>query len=105
LLAVAGLLMPALLILTTPQSGFIEKEVVSGIVGLVLTLLFGAPRALTRITLATRFRAGRGARGRRPGCGGRPGWGRGWSPGLSGVQLVGAYTVIAAAAFFIRSVS
>jgi len=52
LLAVAGLLMPALLILTTPQSGFIEKEVVSGIVAIVLILLYGAALALRQIRQA-----------------------------------------------------
>ena len=56
LLAVAGLLMPALLILTTPQSGFIEKEVVSGIVAIVLILLYGAALAFTQITHAHLFR-------------------------------------------------
>jgi len=56
LLAVAGLLMPALLILTTPQSGFVEKEVVSGIVAIVLILLYGAALAFTQITHAHLFR-------------------------------------------------
>ena len=50
LLAVAGLLMPALLVLTTPAVGFVEKEVVSGVVAIVLILLYLAALAFTQIT-------------------------------------------------------
>jgi Ca2+:H+ antiporter len=50
LLAVAGLLMPALLILTTPQVGFTEKEVLSGVVAIVLILMYFAALAFTQIT-------------------------------------------------------
>src|SRR6202162_4119214 len=35
LLAMAGLLMPALLVLTTPSVGFVQKEGVSGMVGML----------------------------------------------------------------------
>ncbi|MDQ2942751.1 MAG: calcium/proton exchanger [Candidatus Dormibacteraeota bacterium] len=56
LLAVAGLLMPALLILTTPQVGFVEKEVVSGVVAIVLILLYLAALAFTQITHPHLFR-------------------------------------------------
>jgi Ca2+:H+ antiporter len=57
LLAVAGLLMPALLILTTPEVGFIEKEVVSGVVAIVLILLYVAALVFTQITHPHLFRA------------------------------------------------
>jgi Ca2+:H+ antiporter len=57
LLAVAGLLMPALLILTTPDVSFFEKEVVSGIVAIVLILLYVAALAFTQITHPHLFRA------------------------------------------------
>jgi Ca2+:H+ antiporter len=55
LLAVAGLLMPALLVLTTPQVGFVEKEVVSGIVAIVLIVLYVAGLVFTEITHAHLF--------------------------------------------------
>jgi Ca2+:H+ antiporter len=55
LLAVAGLLMPALLVLTTPQVGFVEKEVVSGIVAIVLIVLYVAGLVFTEITHALLF--------------------------------------------------
>ena len=57
LLAVAGLLMPALLILTTPEVGFVEKEVVSSVVAIVLILLYLAALAFTQITHPHLFRA------------------------------------------------
>jgi Ca2+:H+ antiporter len=57
LLAVAGLLMPALLILTTPEIGFFEKEVVSGVVATVLILLYIAALAFTQITHPHLFQA------------------------------------------------
>jgi Ca2+:H+ antiporter len=57
LLAVAGLLMPALLILTTPDVTFFEKEVVSGVVAIVLILLYIAALAFTQITHPHLFRA------------------------------------------------
>ena len=57
LLAVAGLLMPALLILTTPEVGFVEKEVVSSVVAIVLILLYLAALAFTQITHPHLFQA------------------------------------------------
>ncbi len=54
-LAVAGLLMPALLILTTPNVGFVAKEVVSGIVAIVLIVLYVAALVFTEITHAHLF--------------------------------------------------
>jgi Ca2+:H+ antiporter len=56
LLAVAGLLVPALLILTTPDVGFIGKEVVSGVVATVLILLYLAALAFTQVTHPHLFR-------------------------------------------------
>jgi Ca2+:H+ antiporter len=55
LLAVAGLLVPALLILSTPNLGFFQKEVVSGIVAIVLILLYLAALVFTQITHAHLF--------------------------------------------------
>ena len=55
LLAVAGLLMPALLVLTTPDLGFVQKEVVSGIVAIVLIVLYVAALVFTEITHAHLF--------------------------------------------------
>jgi Ca2+:H+ antiporter len=55
LLAVAGLLMPALLILTTPDVGFVQREVLSGIVAIVLIVLYLAALVFTEITHAHLF--------------------------------------------------
>src|ERR1700704_6250453 len=55
LLAMAGLLMPALLVLTTPDLGFGQKEVVSGIVAIVLIVLYVAALVFTEITHAHLF--------------------------------------------------
>src|ERR1700704_4713187 len=55
LLAVAGLLMPALLILTTPDVGFVQKEIVSAIVAIVLIVLYVAALVFTEITHAHLF--------------------------------------------------
>src|SRR6202162_4046185 len=55
LLAVAGLLMPALLILTTPDVGFVQREVVSGVVAVVLIVLYLAALVFTEITHAHLF--------------------------------------------------
>ncbi|MDQ6876707.1 MAG: calcium/proton exchanger [Candidatus Dormibacteraeota bacterium] len=55
LLAVAGLLLPALLVLTTPNVGFVEKEVVSGVVAIVLIVLYLAALVFTEITHAHLF--------------------------------------------------
>ena len=55
LLAVAGLLVPALLVLTTPDVGFVQKEVVSGIVAIVLIVLYVAALVFTEITHAHLF--------------------------------------------------
>jgi len=54
-LAVAGLLMPALLVLTTPNIGFAQKEVVSGVVAIVLIVLYLAALVFTEITHAHLF--------------------------------------------------
>lgn len=55
LLAVAGLVMPALLIITTPAVGFFEREVVSGVVAIVLITLYLAALVFTQITHAHLF--------------------------------------------------
>lgn len=57
LLAVAGLVVPALLILTTPNVGFVEKEVVSGVVAIVLITLYFAALAFMQVTHAHLFHA------------------------------------------------
>jgi Ca2+:H+ antiporter len=57
LLAVAGLLMPALLILTTPAVGFLAKEVVSGVVAIVLMFMYVAALGFTLVTHPHLFRA------------------------------------------------
>jgi len=49
-LAVIGLLMPALFVLTTGQHGFVEREVVSGVVAGVLMLLYAAALVFTTVT-------------------------------------------------------
>jgi Ca2+:H+ antiporter len=49
-LAVIGLLMPALFVLTTGRHDFIEREVVSGVVAAVLILLYGAVLLFTLVT-------------------------------------------------------
>ena len=55
LLAVAGLLLPALLVLTTPDVGFVQREVVSGVVAIVLIVLYLAALVFTEITHAHLF--------------------------------------------------
>jgi Ca2+:H+ antiporter len=57
LLAVAGLVVPALLILTTPNVGFVEKEVVSSAVAIVLIALYLAALVFTQVTHAHLFHA------------------------------------------------
>jgi len=54
-LAVAGLLIPALLVLTTPNVDFTAKEAVSAGVAFVLIVLYLAALAFTRITHAHLF--------------------------------------------------
>ncbi len=49
-LAVIGLFMPALFVLTTGQHAFIEREVVSGTVAGVLIVLYGAALLFTLVT-------------------------------------------------------
>jgi Ca2+:H+ antiporter len=56
-LAVTGLVIPALLVLTTPSLGGRDREVVSGIVALVLIVLYGAALAFTQVTHAHLFEA------------------------------------------------
>ena len=56
LLAVAGLVVPAILVTTTPSVGPAEKEVVSGVVAGVLIVLYLAALAFTQITHAHLFR-------------------------------------------------
>jgi len=55
LLAVAGLVVPALLILTTPDAGFFAREVVSGVVAIVLIGLYLAALLFMQITHAHLF--------------------------------------------------
>jgi Ca2+:H+ antiporter len=55
LLAVAGLVVPALLVVGTPTVGFTEKEVVSAGVAGVLILLYFAALAFTQVTHAHLF--------------------------------------------------
>ena len=50
MLAVVGLLMPALFVLTTGKHGFVEREVVSGVVAGVLMVLYGAVLVFTLVT-------------------------------------------------------
>jgi Ca2+:H+ antiporter len=55
LLAVAGLVVPAILVATTPSVGSPEKEVVSGVVAGVLIVLYLAALAFTQVTHAHLF--------------------------------------------------
>src|ERR1051326_1562086 len=55
LLAVAGLVVPALLLVTTPTVGFTGKEVVSSVVAGVLIVLYLAALVFTQITHAHLF--------------------------------------------------
>ena len=55
ILAVAGLVMPALLLATRPDVGFVEKEVLSVLVAVVLIGLYLAALAYTEITHAHLF--------------------------------------------------
>jgi Ca2+:H+ antiporter len=57
LLAVAGLVVPALLVVATPTIGFNEKEVVSAVVAGVLILLYLAALVFTQVTHAHLFHA------------------------------------------------
>ena len=57
LLAVAGLVVPALLVVATPTVGFTEKEVVSAVVAGVLMLLYLAALVFTQVTHAHLFHA------------------------------------------------
>jgi len=50
LLAVAGLLVPALVVVGTPNVGFAQKEVLSGTVAIVLMLMYLAALAFMQIT-------------------------------------------------------
>jgi Ca2+:H+ antiporter len=55
-LAVIGLFMPALFVLTTGQHGFVEREVVSGVVAAILIALYGAALLFTMVTHEHLFR-------------------------------------------------
>ena len=55
-LAVIGLLMPALFVLTTGRHGFVQREVVSGAVATVLILLYAAVIAFVFVTHEHLFR-------------------------------------------------
>src|SRR5437867_7983046 len=55
LIAVAGLVVPALLLVTSPNVGFTGKEVVSAVVAGVLVLLYLADLVFTQITHAHLF--------------------------------------------------
>ena len=83
LLAVAGLLMPALLVLTTPDVGFVQKEVVSGVVAIVLIVLYLAALVFTEITHAHLFERKE-----------EPENGATWSMRRSVIVLVGAALVV-----------
>jgi Ca2+:H+ antiporter len=50
MLAVIGLLMPALFVATTGSHGFVEREVVSGVIAGVLIVLYGAVLLFTLVT-------------------------------------------------------
>ncbi len=56
-LAVTGLLMPALFVLTTGRHDFLEREVVSGTVAAVLMALYVAALVFTQVTHEHLFRA------------------------------------------------
>jgi Ca2+:H+ antiporter len=56
-LAATGLVIPALLVLTTPSVGAQQREVVSVIVALILIVLYGAVLAFTQVTHAHLFEA------------------------------------------------
>jgi Ca2+:H+ antiporter len=56
-LAVAGLLVPALLVLTTPDVDSFKKEIVSGVVAIVLIVLYLAALVFTEITHAHLFKS------------------------------------------------
>jgi Ca2+:H+ antiporter len=49
-LAVIGLLMPALFVLTSGHHDFVEREVVSGVIAAILMLLYGAVLIFTLVT-------------------------------------------------------
>jgi Ca2+:H+ antiporter len=55
ILAVAGLLIPALLMVTTPSVGALQKEIVSSVVAVVLIGLYLATLVFTRLTHAHIF--------------------------------------------------
>ena len=55
ILAVAGLLMPALFVLTTGQHSFVQREVVSGVVAAVLMVLYGLVLLFMLVTHADLF--------------------------------------------------
>jgi len=82
MLAVAGLLVPALLVLTTPDVGFVQKEVVSGIVAIVLIVLYVAALVFTEITHAHLFQTK------------DPEVGASWSLRLSVIVLVAAALLV-----------
>jgi Ca2+:H+ antiporter len=73
-LAVAGLLMPAMFALGTGGDGFLEREVVSGTVAAVLIVLYLAALAFTLVTHQHLFRT--------PAEEERPHWSRGRAVGL-----------------------
>ena len=54
-LAVTGLVIPALLVLTTPKVDAQQREVVSAVVALILIALYGAALAFTQVTHAHLF--------------------------------------------------
>src|SRR3954468_5740041 len=56
MLAVAGLLMPALFVLTTHSTEFVERETVSVVVALVLMVLYGCALLFTMVTHEHLFR-------------------------------------------------
>jgi Ca2+:H+ antiporter len=93
LLAVAGLVMPALLVVTTPNVGFVQREVVSGIVAIVLIVLYLAALVFTEITHAHLFETGEVKAGPGGEEGGRAQGGQ-WTMRRSLIVLVAAALLV-----------
>lgn len=82
-LAVIGLLMPALFVRTSGTEGFLEREVVSGTVAAVLMALYAAALIFTLVTHEHLFRV--------PGSGEKPEWSR----RRATLSLLGATALVA----------
>ena len=83
MLAVVGLLMPALFVLTTGEHDFVEREVVSGVVAAILILLYVAVLIFTLVTHEHLFRVASSTEHAR------------WSVRTATLVLVGATVVVA----------